>query len=166
MDEARFGVKRGEHVPAEKVYQYIQAFAEDNGVIPLLRLNTKVEVAEKVNGGWNLQCRSTAANGTSYSLRTPKLIISTGLASRPKMPKFTTSPSFSPLIVHSGSFPSHFSTIVQPSKHTLILGGGKSAWDIAYACATQPDATATMLIRPSGKGPIWMSPPYVTPFKL
>jgi len=166
MEEKRFGVKRGEHVPAEKVQQYLEAFAEEKGIKPFIRLNTTVEIAEKVEEGWKLHCRSSTGDGASYIVLSPKLILSTGLANKPSMPKYPTSPAFRSPIMHSADFPAHFSTVVKPSTHTLVIGAGKSAWDIAYSCATQPDSTVTMLIRPAGKGPIWMSPPYVTPLKL
>lgn len=164
MDEARFSVKKGEHVPAEKMLEYLQALADHFGITPFIRLNTKVDIVEKVGGGWRLQCKpANTPNAKSYDLHTAKLILSTGLANRPYMPTYPKSPPATPLIVHSEAFPQHFETIVQPNKHTLIIGAGKSAWDIAYACANQLNATVTMLIRPSGKGPVWMSPAFVTP---
>ncbi|KAF2751223.1 FAD/NAD(P)-binding domain-containing protein [Sporormia fimetaria CBS 119925] len=165
MSEERFGVKKGEHVPAEKVHEYLQALIDDNGIDSLIRLNTKVDTAEKIAGGWKLSCISSTGEGKDVQILTNKLILSTGLANRPSMPRYAVSPEFQPPIIHSASFPSHYSEIVAPNKHTLIIGAGKSAWDIAYACATN-NGTATMLIRPTGKGPLWMSPPYVTPFKL
>lgn len=170
MDEAKFGVKKGEHVPAEKMTEYLRAFAKENGISDCVRLNTKVEVVEQVEGGWKLHCRSTAADADldakPFTISTAKLILSTGLTNEPFMPRYPTSPSFTPTVIHSNDFPAHFSDIVKPGTHTLVIGGGKSAWDIAYACATQPSSSATMLIRPSGNGPVWMSPSHVTPLGL
>ena len=166
MDETRFGVIPDEHIPAEKVYEYWKSVAEDGGISPFIRLSTKVEVAEKIGGGWSLQCRETNGSGRGYTVRTPRLIISTGLTNRPSIPKYPTSPGFTPPVIHSNDFPAHFNEIVKPDTHTLVIGGAKSAWDIAYACCTQPGSTATMLIRPSGKGPVWMAPAKVTPLKI
>ncbi|KAF2277765.1 flavin-binding monooxygenase-like protein-like protein [Westerdykella ornata] len=167
MDEERFGVKKGEHIPADKVHQYLEALVKESDLTSSVRLNTKVQTAEKSGRDWILHCKSISGSGERlYKIHTPKLILSTGLSNRPSMPTFPTAGSFEPLVIHSDSFATHFNDIVKPSTSTLIIGGGKSAWDIAYACATQPNSTATMLIRPSGKGPIWMSPPYVTPLKL
>ncbi|KAF2868980.1 flavin-binding monooxygenase-like protein-like protein [Massariosphaeria phaeospora] len=168
MDQTKFGVENGEHVPAEKVTEYLQAMVEETGILQCMRLNTKVEVVEQVAEGWALHCTSTASNtdACSFTISTAKLILSVGLSNKPSMPRYPTSPAFTPLIIHSKDFPYHYSSIVQPNTHTLIIGAGKSAWDFAYTCSTQPNSTATMLIRPSGNGPIWMSPPYVTPFGL
>ena len=167
MDEARFKVKKGEHVPAAKVTEYLTAMIEDNGIQDYVKLNTKVDVVEQIDEGWVLHCTSTVDNvPSSLKINTAKLILSTGLTNEPSTPQYHTSPKFQPLVVHSSKFPEQYDSIVKPGTHTLIIGGGKSAWDIAYACATQPSSTATMLIRPSGNGPVWMSPPYVTPLGL
>lgn len=169
MDETRFGVKKGEHVPAEKVFEYLQAFAEDSGIARFVRYNSKVLSAERMGDEWKLQCLKTGEGpdaGATFAIRCKGLVIATGLVNNPSMPEFVGHSSFDRPICHSADFPKYFESIVRPEKHTLVVGGGKSAWDIAYACATQPDATATMLIRPSGKGPLWMSPAFVTPLKL
>jgi len=168
MDEAKFGVNKGEHVPAEKVLEYMRAFVEAEGILDYVRLNTKVEVVERADGCWKLHCRSTLVDvdATTFMINSAKLIISVGLANKPSMPRYPTSTRFEPKVIHSKDFPAHFSDIAKAGNHTLVIGGSKSAWDIAYACATQPESIATMLIRPSGNGPVWMSPPYVTPLGL
>ena len=148
MHQERFGVKEGEHLPAKKVTEYLQALIEENGIGDFIRLNTKVEVIEKTASGWKLCCHRTASESDtkSYDISTPKLILSIGLHNQPVMPQYLTSPTFTSPIVHSAQFASHFDKIVKPASHTLVVGGGKSAWDIAYACATQPGSTATMAL--------------------
>jgi cation diffusion facilitator CzcD-associated flavoprotein CzcO len=165
MSEVKLGVKKGQHIPGAEVQQYLKAFVHENGVEEFMRTNTKVEAVEKSEEGWTLHCTSNPA-GRTFSIGTIKLIIAVGNTNKPKMPKYLTSASFEPTIIHSKEFPAHYEHIVKPGKHTLVVGGGKSAWDVAYACATQPDATVTLLIRPSGNGPNWMTPSHVTPFKL
>ncbi|KAF2121997.1 hypothetical protein BDV96DRAFT_609096 [Lophiotrema nucula] len=168
MHEDKFGVKKGEHVPAEKVTEYFRAAIDEGGIAESVRLNTKVDVIERTEEGWKLHCmnREDGIEAQPFTIKTPKLILSTGLTNQPAMPKYPSSPSFTSPIIHSKDFPSHYPTIVQPGKHTLVIGVGKSAWDIAYACATKENGTATMLIRPSGNGPVWLSPTHVTPLGL
>jgi cation diffusion facilitator CzcD-associated flavoprotein CzcO len=170
MDGDRFGIVQGEHIPAEKVLDYLRAFAHESGISHCVRLDTKVETIEKTDGHWKLYLSSTLANSdgndSRSSINTAKLIIAVGLVNEPAMPCYPTSPDFAPMVIHSKDFPAHFSDIAKAGAHTLVIGGAKSAWDVAYACATQPDSTVTMLIRPSGNGPMWMSPPYVTPLGL
>lgn len=165
MDEVKFGVKKGEHIPAGKMLEYLEAFAEYSGISSSLRLNNKVEVVEKIEDGWKLQCLSLAVE-KKYTLTTPKLVIAVGNTNKPKMPKYQTSPAFEPPLLHCRDFPAQFSAIVKPGNHTLVVGGGKSALDVAYACARQEGATATILIRPSGIGPHWVAPSHVTPLGL
>ncbi|KAF2470291.1 flavin-binding monooxygenase-like protein-like protein [Lindgomyces ingoldianus] len=167
MDEEEFGVKKGEHVPAEKVTEYLNALIREYDISACVRLNTKVEVVEQLETGWKLHCISNSTDATNSSfINTAKLILSTGLTNRPSIPHWPTSENFTPPVIHSANFPVHYSNVVKPNAHTLVIGSAKSAWDTAYACAASPSSTATMLIRPSGKGPVWMSPPYVTPLSL
>ncbi|CAO2656480.1 Nn.00g052830.m01.CDS01 [Neocucurbitaria sp. VM-36] len=166
MDEKKFGVKRGEHVPAEKMFKYLEAFSEWSGVTKFLRLSTAVEVIEKDGEDWALHCTSSSNSGNSFNIRATKLIIAVGNTNKSYVPKYPTSPSFEPPLIHSKDFPGRFKEIVRPSTHTLVIGSGKSAWDVSYACATQPSSSATVLIRPSGNGPMWMTPSHVTPLTL
>jgi cation diffusion facilitator CzcD-associated flavoprotein CzcO len=165
MDEQKFGIKKGEHVPAKKMLEYLETLVKESGIAKFLRLNTKVELVEKTGDGWALHCVSSSS-GEPHTITTPKLIIAVGNTNKPKMPKYPTSSAFEPPVLHSKEFPAHVSSIAKAASHTLVVGGGKSAWDVAYACATQPDATSTLLIRPSGNGPTWMTPSHVTPFTL
>lgn len=165
FDEARFGVKDGEHIPAGKMLEYLQALVEHSGISTFLRLNTKVEEVEKREDGWELECLALAS-GKSFTLKTPKLVLAVGNTNKPKMPKYQTSPAFEAPFIHSRHFPARYEEVVRPGAHTLVIGGGKSALDVAYACASQPNATVTMLIRPSGVGPHWIAPSHVTPLGL
>lgn len=168
MTESRFGVHRGEHVPAKKVLEYLQGFVEDKGLKERIRNNTTVKVVEKVGEHWKLHVCVSSAGSTEEAavIIASKLIIAVGLTNQPSMPLYSTSPDFKPAVIHSIHFASQFPEIAKEGTHTLVVGGGKSAWDITYACATQPNSTATMLIRSSGNGPSWMAPSHVTPLRL
>lgn len=170
MHEDTFGVKRGEHIPAEKMLDYVRAFIDWSGIGPFLKLRTRVEVIEKDSDGWSLSCVSEKETGgtTALQIRTPKLIIAVGNHNKPFTPQYPTSPSFKPIVMHSRDFPRHYQNVIKPNTHTLIIGSSKSAWDVAYACATEPSSTstATVLIRPSGNGPMWMTTSHVTPLTL
>lgn len=165
MDEKKIGVKDGEHIPAKAMLQYLQAFVDETSIAQFLRLCTNVEVIRKTDSQWVIHCTPTPP-GPSYIISTFKLIIATGTTNIPKFPFYQTSPSFTPKILHSKDFPAHYPDIVKPNKHTLVIGAGKSAYDIAFSCAKQPNATVTLLIRPDGSGPNWLVPSHVTPFRL
>jgi hypothetical protein len=56
MDGDRFGVAKGEHIPAEKVLAYLRAFADDSGISNCILLDTKVDTIEKTDEYWTLHC--------------------------------------------------------------------------------------------------------------
>jgi hypothetical protein len=161
----RFGVKKGEHVPAERMLEYLETFVEENGIEKFLRLNSKVDLLYQSGEGWTLH-GDNVSTGTHFKINARRVIIAVGTTNEPKGPTYSSAEVLEIPYIHSVDFPANYSEIVKPSRHTLVLGGGKSAWDVAYACATQPDATATIVIKPSGKGPNWLVPSHVTPFRL
>jgi thioredoxin reductase len=169
MDEKRFGVNRGQHIPAAKMFDYLDAFAEWADVKQFLRLRTSVEVIERDEDeqGWIIHCAaSSSLQNQGKVLKAKKLVIAVGNTNKPLLPDYSVSSNFQPLVIHARDFPEHHAAIAKPEMHTLVVGSGKSAWDIAYACASQPSSTATILIRPDGNGPVWMTPSHVTPLGL
>lgn len=168
MDGVGFNVQKGEHVPAEKVFEYFEAFVKDSGIGDSIKYSTTVQTIEQIDSGWKLHVEiGSSTSKTDYTtINASKLIVAVGLTNQPSMPRYATSMNFRPLVIHSKEFAHRYTDISKENMHTLIVGGGKSAWDIAYACAMKPNATATMLIRPSGDGPSWMSPSHVTPLGL
>jgi cation diffusion facilitator CzcD-associated flavoprotein CzcO len=168
MDEKRFMVKRGEHIPAARMFDYLCAFAKWADIEKFFRGRTDVEVIEqdKDGEGWMLRCAPTVLDKKGAEIKAKKLVIAVGNTNKPLLPHYETSTTFQPMVVHTAEFPEHYPVIAKPDKHTVIVGSGKSAWDVAYACASQPSATATILIRPDGNGPVWMTPSHVTPLGL
>ncbi|KAI4930657.1 uncharacterized protein J4E92_004489 [Alternaria infectoria] len=168
MDEERFMVKRGEHIPAAKMFDYLCAFMKWANVEQFVRGRTTVEIIERDEDadGWVLHCAASPLNRKGTQIKAKKLVIAVGTTNKPLLPDYQTSTNFRSLVIHAADFPEHHEVVAKPSKHTVIVGSGKSAWDVAYACASQPSATATLLIRPDGNGPVWMTPSHVTPLGL
>lgn len=163
MDEATFGVKPYEHIPGPIVHKYLTQYAKKFGVYSRLRLNTRVESAERgEKGGWVLQ--TSSPTGQTATLRTDKIIVATSCLSGPNMPVLPGVETFDGPIFHSVDFAKRSDTL-ETAKHVVVLGAAKSAWDVAYAFAAA-GATVDMVIRTSGKGPMWMAPIYVTPLKI
>ncbi|TFK92337.1 FAD/NAD(P)-binding domain-containing protein [Polyporus arcularius HHB13444] len=164
MDEATFGVKPGEHIPGTVVHQYLTKYAEHFGVYRRIRFNTRVDSAKENEelGGWTLGVRSLQTDQTSL-LHARKLIVATGLTSEANVPQFTGQESFGRPIFHTKDFASR-ADVVKTARTVAIIGGAKSGWDAAYAFASS-DVPVDLIIRKSGRGPTWMSPPYVTPLK-
>jgi hypothetical protein len=169
MDEQRFRVKQGTHIDAPKMFDYLCAFAEWADIKQFIRLRTNVEVIEKdeEEKGWILRCtQSSLAEKQKTVIKAKKLVVAVGITNKPLLPNYPTSTTFCSPVVHSRDFPAHYPDIVRPDRHTVVVGSGKSAWDVAYACATQPSSSATLLVRPDGNGPVWMTPSHVTPLRM
>lgn len=165
MDEATFGVGPGQHIPGEIVHSYLHQYARRFGVYDKIRFSTRVLSAESLRDeGWRLRTRSgSSSEAVESSLLTRKLIVATGLTSDPNMPKLPGSESFGSPLFHTRDFRQHATTL-ESVQNVVVLGGAKSAWDAVYLYASR-GVHVDMVIRQSGKGPCWMSPPYVTPLK-
>jgi hypothetical protein len=162
MDDATFGVKPGQHIPGEVVHAYLVKYAQHFGFADKIRLNHKVESAERQqDGSWVL---TIDTSGTVNTLQTSKLIVATGLTSQPFVPHFDGQESFDASFFHSRDLLNYDGDVLQKGKRVTIFGGTKSAWDAAYACAIS-GVQVDWIIRESGHGPNWMAPPYVTPLK-
>lgn len=164
MDSETYGVKSGQHIPGHVVHRYLSDYAKKTGVFSRTKLNTKVlEISKASDGeGWILK----TDNNDLLSISTRKLVIATGLTSTPFIPSFTGAEAFakSGLLIHSRDFNKHTDRLFTKTSSVTVLGGSKSAWDVAYACATR-DVPVNLVIRSTGQGPTWMAPPYVTPAK-
>lgn len=113
-------------------------------------------------------------------LRTKRLIVATGLTSQPNMPCFAGQETFTAPLFHGKELHKRSET-VQSCTRAVVVGAGKSAFDCAYALATGGGAAAEagagaedgggdgarveLVVRPTGCGPVWLCPPYLTPLK-
>ncbi|PSK53785.1 hypothetical protein B9Z65_7591 [Elsinoe australis] len=161
MEEAIYGIKPGDHIPAAILHKYLTAYAKKFGVFNRTVFETKVESLEPTStGGWKINATSRGTTSTLYSKKT---ILACGLTSEPNMLSFPGQKEFDAPYFHSKDFYAQSATL-KTSRNAVILGGAKSALDIAYAYVHE-GATVDLVIRPNGKGPVWLAPPYVTPFK-
>lgn len=81
-----FGVKPKNHIPGRVVHKYLCEYAENFGLTSRIRFNSKALSAEKEDDGrWKLHVvpTETDVGGKEYELFCNKLIIATGLTSRP-----------------------------------------------------------------------------------
>ncbi|KAM0721941.1 hypothetical protein Q7P37_002867 [Cladosporium fusiforme] len=164
MDTKTFGVKENEHIPAPVVNNYLKAYAENFGIRDLIRLGTKVLVAEHQDtdeGGWILTIANSEQHESKLFAR--RLILATGRTSDAFLPHFAGQETFGGKVFHTKHFMQN-GGLLQTAKAVTVFGGSKSAWDAVYAFATA-GVKVNWIIRPSGHGSVWMSPSFVTPFK-
>src|SRR5690349_3795532 len=73
------------------VRSYLQAFARDNGLEELIRLNTRVAEAEPVDGGWTFETHGP--DGVARET-VDWLVVANGLCSMPYVPEIKGSEEF------------------------------------------------------------------------
>ncbi|KAF2466351.1 flavin-binding monooxygenase-like protein-like protein [Lindgomyces ingoldianus] len=106
-------------------------------------LNTKVERLWKENGVWHAQTSS----GKSYIA--PKVIDASGLTSIPNIPQIPGANTFKGKMIHHKDFGR---SDIWTCKTCVVVGGAKSAADVAYAYA-KAGLEVHWVIRKSGNGP-------------
>ncbi|KAI0403699.1 hypothetical protein F4802DRAFT_570709 [Xylaria palmicola] len=166
MTSEKFDVKEGNHISGYAINAYLKAYAQAFDIAKHVRLKTVVLTAEHQDieeGGWVLTTESSGS-GACSQIYARRLIVATGILSEPFSPCFKGQDTFNGKILHSKDFPQIVSNGIADVKAVTILGSGKSSWDSVYYCATA-GIKVNWVIRSSGHGPIWMSPPFVTPFK-
>lgn len=176
MLEEVYGVKEGQHIPAQILHRYLTDFARHFGIFERTQLNTKVQHAKQDSRDeWDLTIRTTVhaaetpdvvVEDTEKNIHARRLIVATGLTSEPNLPVYAGEETFTGRKFHAKDFCIHGDT-VETAKRVVIVGCGKSAYDCAYAyaAAAGKDTHVDLLVRPNGQGPVWLVPPYVTPFK-
>ena len=178
MSTEVYGVQAGEHIPGKVLHRYLTDFAKRFGIYSRTKFNTKVESLQPTSeGGWLI---SITSSGTADKVETKKVIIATGLTSQPNFPAYPGAETFeapyfhakgeySQLLSHEGTaiglhncfqdFCRNGDT-VKTAKNVVIVGSGKSAMDAANAYAAE-GAHVDIVIRQNGKGPVWISYPWV-----
>ena len=168
MTEERFRVQPGRHIPGSVVHEYLRQYASNFDIQHCIRLRCEVQIAEleRESGSWLLTVLSRHESGrySNSHVRAQKLVVATGLTSKPFIPNIAGMEDFGALIFHSKEFGKHTASL-NTARNVLVFGSSKSAWDVAYAYAIR-DVQVDLVIRSSGQGPGWMSPPFVTPLKL
>lgn len=156
MSTEVYGVKPGEHIPGEVLHRYLTDFAKKFGMFSRTRFNTKVVSIEATQDGYRVAV--SASNGDQV-LETKKIIIATGLTTEPNMPQYPGKEDFGGPYFHAKDFRSNGST-VKSAEHVVVVGAGKSAFDVAYAYA-DAGVHVDMVVRKEGKGPVYISKPWV-----
>lgn len=166
MDGASFGVKSGEHIPGSVVHEYLHRYAEKFDIYRHIRFQSMVDSVERqADGGWVVTIAPGHNKTEGGRLYTRKLVIATGLTSEPFLPNFAGRESFNAPLFHCKYFPEHVDHLLKSAKNVVIFGASKFALDMIYALASE-GIEIDWIIRKSGQGPNWFTPPLFSMFKI
>lgn len=129
-----------------EVIEYLEAYAQSAGVLPLITFNTKVlRINPNADGSWQVDIE------TGQSRRYRAVIVANGHLWDPRMPEFPG--SFSHEMIHS-----HHYRKAEPftDKNVLVVGIGNSAVDIAVDVCKSANRTFLSTRRSA-----WVMPKYI-----
>ena len=138
--------------PARYVTQYLESYLDnhiyDNRTLrDRIKFNIQVKRVERTPDKlWTIHCE----NG--LVMKAVKLIVATGMTSLPNMPHLPGQETFSGTLLHHKDFGCSTFLSSPKTQHVAILGGAKSAADVAYASA-KAGKTVSWIIREEGNGP-------------
>jgi thioredoxin reductase len=163
-----YGVAKGNHVPGAVLHRYLTDYAKKFGVYGRIRFGTHVSIVERLEkSGYRLTTTTSPEEGLPLDWQTltaKKVIVASGLTSNPNLPQYRGTENFKAPLFHAKDFCKRAPTL-ENVKRAVVVGGAKSAFDVAYAFVAD-GMHVDLVIRPNGQGPVWISHPFVTPFKV
>lgn len=146
------------------MYEYLKDYAVHFDIYPLIRFHVKVEVIEKLDGGWKLSGVKTGIDGekSDHVYLCNKLIMCNGLASSPRPVSIPGQENFDrPLFNHGGLQDQAPSIAKDPTVKTVaVIGASKIGYDAVHLFASN-GKRVEWIIRESGGGAVWMSTPWI-----
>ncbi|KAH8719251.1 putative dimethylaniline monooxygenase [Phaeosphaeriaceae sp. PMI808] len=160
MDEKTYGVKPLAHIPGVVLNRYLTDFAKFYGIYDRLQFDSTVDLVESNESGWAI---TVTTAGRERKVHSTKLILATGLTSTPNTPQYNDAETFDRPFFHAKDFCKRADEL-KDVKNVVVVGGAKSAYDVAYAMV-ESGATVDLIIKPDSTGPVWIAPRKVTPFE-
>jgi len=127
-----------------EVQAYIQLYAKTFKLYDIIQFNTAVREVKPVGGGKRGWTVHTESNGALQSETFDYLVVATGMYSwPPHMPLARDAEKFKGQILHSCTFTDEK---MAAGKKVVVVGGGKSAVDIAVSAAKE-GSSSTLVCR-------------------
>lgn len=156
--------------PAKYISQYLESYVDshiyaDNPLASRIRTNSLVTKLEKNrnDGQWHAHVCEQAGmyqsglRARTYIVTAPRIIDATGLTSCPSIPLIPGLDTFVGEKIHQKGFAKSDLLIDDKKCHIIVVGGAKSAADLAYASA-KAEKRVSWVIRKSGHGPASLAP--------
>jgi len=138
--------------PAKYTTAYLESYVDNhiyNGqtIRDRVLFNTPVRRVEKTSeGAWIL------SHNRGCSIEAKRFVDATGMTSQPNIPTLPGAESFQGSSIHHKAFGSSEFLSDPRKQHIVVLGGAKSAADVAYASA-KAGKSVSWIIREEGNGP-------------
>ena len=148
--------------PARYTTAYLESYVDNHiyasrTIRDRILFNSSVDSVSKIqNPNTTEGAQWTVTYNTRHRIQTRKLIDATGMTSQPHIPSLPGSLDFKGKVLHHKSFGQEQTLLLKdPSVQNIcIIGGAKSAADVAYACAKAPaERKIHWVIREDGNGP-------------
>jgi dimethylaniline monooxygenase (N-oxide forming) len=115
-------------ITGQEVHEYLQKYAEKIGLLDRITFNTRVSSARRKEGGWQV----TTEQGEVLDCE--KLIVASGLSSKPSWPDIPND-GFKGPVIHSVSLGTDHPRLTgQDIESVAVLGGCKSSIEAANIC--------------------------------
>lgn len=146
--------------PAKYVAEYLKSYVSTRfyagtSLSSRISFNSRVSRLVKYADTWTVFVKKAEGDHeTETTCSTSKIVDATGLTSTPNIPGIPGIGIFEGQIFHHKDFGKYQDTILRDSKprRIAVIGGAKSAADVAYACAKAGNEVR-WIIRRSGAGP-------------
>ncbi|KAL8787069.1 MAG: hypothetical protein Q9213_002411 [Squamulea squamosa] len=154
--------------PGRYTTAYLESYVDEHiyagqTIRDRIRFNSTVKSVVKIpdsniadGAHWEITCSNDSNGNDNRTIQTSKLIDATGMTSQPHIPHLEGSHLFKGKTLHHKTFGQEQAWLLDdPSiQNICIIGGAKSAADVAYACAKSPlQRKIHWVIREDGNGP-------------
>ncbi|KAI9761558.1 MAG: Guanine nucleotide exchange factor lte1 [Chaenotheca gracillima] len=171
MHEEEFGVKLKQHIPGEALHHYFYSYAKAFDLLRRITFRTKVVEAEWIasRGRWVLDARLRQSSDAPPDDKQParklsckKLIVATGVTSKPKEIRFPGEETFTcPRLAFGNVGLDAPALLKDPDINRVAVYGANKAGHDCAALFSSAGKQVEWIVRASGRGGGWMSPAYV-----
>lgn len=133
-----FGMPKWSDIPGHVMHEYLERYAKKFDILRRVQFQTEVLRIERDGRGWKVYTKDVGEGSNSDEIAVmdcDKLLVATGLYSRPMLPDIDTS-AFTGIAIHSKDLRKRHNDFTSESiRSVVVVGGNKSAIEAASACA-------------------------------
>ncbi|CAK1365548.1 unnamed protein product [Cercospora beticola] len=165
MDPKKYDVQPGKHIPGKVMFEYLNDYAKHFNIFGKILFRTEVREVEKLEDGWRVTAESDVGDipiRVRSPYRTKKLIMATGLASKPNPVRIPGVEDFDKPVLHHGDLKDRAQELANDPnvKKVTVIGASKIGYDAVFLFASH-GKKVDWIVRKSGGGAVWMAQPWV-----